>query len=204
MRLPFFRKKKEKEIVVKNEYPSSSRERVLEALTLLKLQESKLENKYRQLIQRSKDLFQACVEALKDGDKPRATVYANEVVQLKRVSQVILQSQLALKRTILRLEIAQEFRDVVNVLGPTVNIIRSLEGSLKGVLPEVAYDLQKVNDMLDQLVIEAGAVSPVSLDTSTSSREAEKILKEAAELAAQKTKEMLPELPEELKGLESR
>jgi division protein CdvB (Snf7/Vps24/ESCRT-III family) len=130
-------------------------------------------------------------------------MYANEIAELRKMSRVILRSQHSLEKVIIRLETVKEFGDVMNVLGPAINVVQQIQGELTGVVPEVAGDLAKVDEMLDTLLVEAGTVTGEALDITVHDKEARKVLEEASEIAAQRMKTSFPELPDAYKHLES-
>jgi len=173
--------------------------RYLEIVTALKIQAEKLNRTAQRLIARGKDLFEQCVRAQQEGDVGRATIYANEIAQLRKMSRVVVRSQLSLEKVILRLETVKEFGDVMHVLGPATAIIKHVQADLAGVVPEVAENLRYVDEMLEGLIIEAGTVSGSITSITTSDGDAQKILQEAAEVAAQRMKTAFPEIPESLK-----
>jgi division protein CdvB (Snf7/Vps24/ESCRT-III family) len=62
------------------------------------------------------------------------------------------------------------------------------------VMPEVSYELGQINETLDGLVADTGAVTETFSPTVAQSGEAESILKEADTLAEQRIKSRFPEL----------
>lgn len=179
------------------------KERVTEIITRLRVQNEKLNRTTQRLQARAKELFDQCVRAESDKDTARAAMYANEIAELRKMNRVILRSQHSLEKVTIRLETVKEFGDVMNVLGPAVNIVQQIQGELTGVVPEVAGDLAKVDEMLDSLLVEAGTVTGETVDVSVHDEEAKKVLQEASEIAAQRMKTSFPELPDAYKHLES-
>jgi division protein CdvB (Snf7/Vps24/ESCRT-III family) len=179
------------------------RDRVTEIITKLRVQSEKLNRTTQRLQARAKELFDLCVRAQTEKDTARASMYANEIAELRKMNRVILRSQHSLEKVIIRLETVKEFGDVMNVLGPAVNVVQQIQGDLSGVVPEVAGDLSKVDEMLDTLLVEAGTVTGETLDITVRDQEARKVLEEASEIAAQRMKTSFPELPDAYKHLES-
>jgi len=181
----------------------SSDGRYLEIITALKIQSEKLNRTSQRLIGRGKELFEQCVRAQQEGDVGRATIYANEIAQLRKMSRIVVRSQLSLEKVILRLETVKEFGDVMHVLGPATTIIKQVQSDLSGIVPEVAQNLKHVDEILEGLIIEAGTVSGAVVNVSVSDSEAQKILQEASEIAAQRMKSTFPEIPEGIKTMET-
>lgn len=178
-------------------------DKMLKIITQLRVQAEKLNRTSQRLTGRGRELFDQCVRAETEKDSARAYIYANEISQLRKMSRTVLRSQMSLEKVILRLETVREFGDVLNVLGPASSIIRQVQGELSGVVPEVASSLSQVDEMLDGLIVEAGNVTGATVDVVVRDEEAQKILQEASEIAAQRMKTSFPDLPEAYKHLES-
>jgi len=197
MRFPFFKQERRVE-----ERPREFRvisPRIMDILTHLKVQAEKLKRTYHRLLARDKELFEACVRAEQELDRDRATIYANEIAQLRKMSRTILKSQISLEKVILRLETIRDFGDVMNVLAPATKIIRRIQSDLSGLVPEVAHNLRMVDEMLEGVMVEAGNVTGATVSVMVADSEARRILEEASEIAAQRMSNQFPELPEPLK-----
>ncbi len=175
-----------------------------EVLTLLRIQENKLEGVANRFSDRGKQLFEKCILAQQQKDYGRAVVYAEEIAQLRKMSKVVLRSQLSLKQAALRIETLHDFKDAGAVLGPVVNLVGQISSDLRGVVPEVANGLERVDDMLETLMVETGSAGGFSLDESAHSEEAKRILQEASEISAARMKGRFPDLPEDYSHLEEK
>ncbi len=193
MRIPWRKETEERQEYVQ---PIHYRDRMLEVLTQLKIQNEKLNRTIERLKHRGKELFEQCVRAEQEKDTARATIYANEIAQLRKMTRTLLASQMSLDKVVLRLETVKEFGDVMHVLGPATQIIKQVQHDISGIVPEVAHSLRRVDEMLERIIIEAGNVTGGSIYVSVSDHEAQRIMEEAAEVAAQRTKSSFPELPE--------
>ena len=194
MRFPFFKQERRVE-----ERPRDFRvisPRIIDILTHLKVQAEKLKRTYHRLLARDKELFEACVRAEQELDRDRATIYANEIAQLRKMSRTILKIQISLEKVILRLETIRDFGDVMNVLAPATKIIRRIQSDLSGLVPEVAHNLRMVDEMLEGVMVEAGNVTGATVSVMVADSEARRILEEASEIAAQRMSNQFPELLE--------
>lgn len=184
----FFRKVEERI------HPVPLKERIAHASFRLHAQLEKLEHMYTRLHQRDTDLFQRCVGAQVSNDPGHAKIYANECAEIRKIAQVVLGSQLALERVILRLETVEEFTDVMVELGPLMYIVKETKTKIAGIVPQVANELDEVNDMLGDLTYEAGEVNTTSLPIEANDDEARKVLEETGLIAEQKVREHFPDL----------
>jgi division protein CdvB (Snf7/Vps24/ESCRT-III family) len=177
------------------------RERLSFTIYRLRVQQNKLEQSYLKMRHHYDDLFGKCTDAVVGKDRSRATLFANECAEVKKMVSTILQSQLAIEQVIMRLETIHEFGDIAADLGPVMSVIGSLRGRLSGILPDVSYKLGEIGESINGMVMEAGYVSGSGWDVGASA-EADKILGEANVIAEQKMKEKFPTLPADIPSIE--
>jgi division protein CdvB (Snf7/Vps24/ESCRT-III family) len=176
-------------------HPVPLKERIEHASFRLNAQLDKLEHMYGRLHQRDTDLFQRCVGAQLSNDLGHARIYANECAEIRKIAQVVLGSQLALEKVILRLETVGEFGTIVADIAPVMGIVRETKSKIAGIVPQVANELEDVNSLLGDLTDETGEVTPNTLSVETTDAEARKVLEETGLIAEQKLHEHFPELP---------
>jgi len=173
---------------------SPLRERIAGATYRLKLQTDKLEQATTRMQHHDRELFEKCVSAQLARDNSRATIYANECAEVRKMARVILLSQLAIEQVMLRMETIEEFGDVITGMAPVTGVIRTLKGKLSGIIPEVSYELGSVDEMLNGMMIDTGEASGSSLTVNATDGESKKILDEASLIAEQKMKEKFPDI----------
>jgi len=173
---------------------SPMKEKIALSIHRLKIQSNRLESSAIRLMQRDKEFFAKVVQAQMQKDFARATMYANECAEIRKMAKVVLSSQLALERVLVRLETIQEFGEVAALMKPVSEVVHSIKGQISGIMPEVSFELSQIGEVLDEIVMEAGEAGG-SEQSMAPSPEAEVILKEAAAIAEQRMKERFPELP---------
>ena len=183
--------------------PPPMRHRIAMALYKIKTQVNKLEYMINKLQERDKMLFDKVVSAQMVKDTARATIYANEIAEIRKIAKTMLRAQLALEQVSLRLETIQELGDVLVAMAPVIEVIKDIKKQLMGVVPEIALELSEIDEELRKVVIEAGEFTGVSTEIALSSPEAKKILEEAAAVAEMKMKEKFPELPSGISAQEA-
>jgi len=176
-------------------HPVPLKERIEHASFRLHAQLEKLEHMYSRLHQRDTDLFQRCVGAQVSNDLGHARIYANECAEIRKIAQVVLGSQLALEKVILRLETVEEFGTIMSQLAPVMGIVKETKSKIAGIVPQVANELEEVNNMLGDLTVETGEVTANTLPIETTDGEARKVLEETGLIAEQKLHEHFPDLP---------
>jgi len=176
--------------------PPPVRHKISLALYKIRIQKSRLEYSLQRLQSRGAQLFEKVVEAQARKDQAMAAMYAGEVAEIRKVSKALMSAIFALERISLRLETIQDVGDLVTALGPVVGVIREVRSTLMGIMPEVAFELMEVDEMLQSTVVELGEFAGIpAMATPAVSEEAKKVLEEAAAIAEQRIKEEFPEIP---------
>ena len=172
------------------------KERIEQAKFRLQAQYDKLEQTYAHIQQRDKDLFQRCVGAQLSNDSAHARIYANECGEIRKIAKVVLGSELALERVILRLETVREFGAIWADIAPVLGIVKDTKSKIAGIVPQVASELDEVNNLLEEMTTEEGIdeVTPTTPSEATD-EEAKKILEETSVIAEEKLKDHFPEIP---------
>jgi division protein CdvB (Snf7/Vps24/ESCRT-III family) len=171
------------------------KERVAHAIFRLQAQMDKLEHMYSRLQQRDRELFQRCVGAQVEKDDAHARIFANECAELRKIAQVVLGSQLALEKVILRLETVEEFGDIMMQMAPVMGIVRETKSKIAGIVPQVASELEEVNSTLADMTTEFGEVTATESPVEATNEEARKVLEETGLIAEQKLRDHFPDLP---------
>jgi division protein CdvB (Snf7/Vps24/ESCRT-III family) len=176
-------------------FPDSPLKRKIDlARTKLKMQVDKLDQVSARMMERDKGLFNKVVDAFAKHDMDRATLYANELAELRKMSKIILFSKLSLEKVLLRLETIRDVGDLVVAMAPVIGVVRAVKSSLAGILPDAERELGELADVLGGLVSDMGELTGYS-PTMEASEEARKILEEAMTIAEQRMREKLPEIP---------
>jgi division protein CdvB (Snf7/Vps24/ESCRT-III family) len=169
--------------------------RIDAAIRGLQAQTNKLEQLQTRLTDRDKNIFAKVVDAYTKHDQAHASIYANELAEIRKMSKMIMQSELALEQIVLRLQTVEELGDVVVSLSPAMSVIRRVGKGIAGVMPEAEGELGEIGELLSGVLMEAGQSSGGMLSFDTMNEDATKILGEAATVAEQKMKDRFPEMP---------
>ncbi|MEM3980504.1 MAG: Snf7 family protein [Ignisphaera sp.] len=156
---------------------------------------SRLEVFLERLRDRDRTLFERVVDALTQGDETRATMYANEIAEIRKLVRQLTITQVALEQVTLRIETVLVRGDVLDGLIPVAGVIKELRGILRGIMPEMSLELQEIEEGLRDVVISTGEALGTPIGDIYASPEARKILEEAKIVAEQRMKEKFPELP---------
>jgi division protein CdvB (Snf7/Vps24/ESCRT-III family) len=171
------------------------RTRIEIAIRRIEAQIQYLDETLNRLSERDKYLFSKIVEAFSKHQTQRARILANELAELRKTANFMMNAELALERVALRLKTVTQLGNVVSTLTPATQVLQSVRAGIGGLLPNAERELGQIGSMLNDLIVEAGEVTGVAPNFEVSSGDAQKILEEAALIAEQRMKEKFPELP---------
>ena len=79
-------------------------------------------------------------------------------------------------------------------MAPIMSIVKETKSKIAGTVPQVANELEEVNNILGDLTDEAGEVTATDLPVEASNDEARKILEETGLIAEEKVRSHFPDL----------
>jgi len=169
---------------------------IFEAVPKLKFQRFRLEQVIVRLRARDAILFKTCATALTAKNKERAIIFANELAEVRKLATIIAQTQILIERIILRLETLKELNEAFADLKPVLTILHSVTKRLTVLMPQMAFEMEKVNDSISETLAMTSIGSPeLNLPVDIKTPGGEEVLKEVSELLEQKLAEELPEPP---------
>ena len=171
-------------------------DRILQALHKLKIQHVKLQRVSLRLDKRDKMLFAKCTMALKQQNRDRALIFANESSEIRKLITIVVQTQLVIERVVLRLETIRELHIVMVDLKPALGALRNVTKCIDGVMPDVSSELGKVNDAICDTLALTNINSPnLTMPLGVKTPGGEKILEDVSMLLEERLKEKLPQPP---------
>ncbi|MCK4933798.1 Snf7 family protein, partial [Candidatus Bathyarchaeota archaeon] len=169
---------------------------ILKSIRRLKNQHSKLEQARVRLQERDKKLFSACTFALSKKNKARATMCANELAEVRKLTTILSQTQIAIERITLRLETIKELSIIMIDLKPALGSLKNITSNLVKIMPDIASELNNVNNSIqDTLSVTKLSPEPPTILTNPKTPEGQEILKEVNTYLEQKVIARLPEPP---------
>lgn len=179
--------------------PPPLKDSIFQTIHHLKIQQVKLEQVTFKLHERDRNLFKRCAKAIGKKNKDRATVFANELVEVRKLLNIVVHAQLAIERVILRLETIRELSDIVVNLKPMLKTLQDVTGVLVRVMPDVALELEKVNDSISETlaITHIGTPQPVT-PSERKTPQSEEILGEVSSFLERRLMDELPEPPASL------
>lgn len=176
--------------------PQPIGEVIFQTVRRLKTQQLRLEQATVRLRERDKTLFNACVQQVRMKRSERAAICANELSEVRKVLNMVTQCQLALERIVLRLETIKEVSEIMADLKPALRSLRMLTETMVNVMPDVAQELQRVNESINETLAVTKMNSNESIAPLTVKTEAgEEILNEASAVLERRLSDELPAPP---------
>ena len=167
-------------------------------LVIIKLEASlsKLDRTSAVLIKEDQELFERCVEARVRNDYVHAVMYANECVEMRKITHLLVSSKYALEQMIMRLHTVMKLGDLLVTMTPVIDVIKKTRSRLVGVVPSVANSLTEANQLLGQCMGSLGTSGISEAKEIVCGEEALKVLKEADASAENVLREKFPLIPE--------
>lgn len=155
----------------------------------IEIHRRELENLRVKLEQRRKALFDTTVRAMMARDRSKATVYANEWAELRKVAKVVYASELALTQVVLRLESIVDVSDVMAHMSTAFKVLRKVSKTVQGLVPALDQASEEISNTLTETMAEMGNVSPtISLNIKTEN--GEELVEQARKYAEERAEEM--------------
>ncbi len=173
------------------------RDTVYRTVRKLQAQHSRLDLATARLNQRKETLSNRCTLAITNGEKERATIYANEIVEIKKMICRISDSQINIERVVLRLETIMDLGDVLKDLSPVLDIVQDLAKQVTSVIPEAKSKITDLNTTITETLetTTLNNAKPLITPTEVQVEGTKEILQEAAAHAEKMLKKRLPEPP---------
>jgi division protein CdvB (Snf7/Vps24/ESCRT-III family) len=169
--------------------------RLQRAAKKLGIQGQLIEETINRLNEIDKQLFSNMVDFYSAHNVKRANIYANELAEIRKTIENLMNAKLTFEKTALRLTTIHQIGNAIAILAPSIKDLQNAQKGIENILPSSNQELSLVCDMLNKIIIESGQSSEMNLNIEVPSEGSTEILKEAAMVAEVKTKNKLPETP---------
>ncbi|MEM3684871.1 MAG: hypothetical protein QXT39_04330 [Conexivisphaerales archaeon] len=154
------------------------RNKVADAIRRLELHKKQLETVRSRIQDRSSDMFEHIVFCIQSEEKDKATVYANEYAELKKIIKVLMTAELAFTQIILRLESIRDVGDAMKEMQQAFGVIKGVGKVINGLSGQINSVQTSIQNTLSDTMAELGQVAPdLSINVQTSN--GEEIVEEA-------------------------
>jgi division protein CdvB (Snf7/Vps24/ESCRT-III family) len=162
----------------------------------LQLQIVKLDSIAEKIKQKNDYIFNKIVSAQKSNNHLHAKAYATELLEIRKMHNMVNGAKLALEQIQLRLNTVSELGDIVVTLSPCMSVIKGLGVSLSGIMPEATSSMQNLSQILgDVLNGSSMSATDSAMTTYNPNSDTLAILEEAAAVIEGQTRANIPEPP---------
>jgi division protein CdvB (Snf7/Vps24/ESCRT-III family) len=166
-----------------------------EALNSIRGLGAKMDMATSKMNERAKQLLHAAAEFYAEGDKERASMFANEVALVRNLSQKLSKSRIALEVIEVRIETVIQSGDIAATLHPAIEAIRAIKDEIGPIIPEAEQQLANVNTALSDVLAGSFHADIKSIDAMFKTSSAEEVLAEVIALAKADIAQELPAPP---------
>lgn len=168
------------------------------AMRQIQIQIVKLDSSSIRLRDRGVKIFNDIVSAIQKHDLQYASIFANELAEVRKMNKMVTQAKLALEQIMLRLDTVKDIGDITLTLGPAVSVARSVKSDLSSITPEAEKEMGEISSLLSEIVISASQTGAGQITFDAANEDAERIIAEASAVAEQRISESFPELPDSI------
>jgi division protein CdvB (Snf7/Vps24/ESCRT-III family) len=162
----------------------------------LQLQIVKLDGISQKIKQKHDYIFNKIVSAQKSNNNLHAKAYATELLEIRKMHNMVNGAKLALEQIQLRLNTVSELGDIVVTLSPCMSVIKGLGSSLSGIMPEATSSMQNLSQILgDVLTGSSMNAADTAVSTYSPSSDTLAILEEAQAVIEGQARASIPEPP---------
>ena len=168
-----------------------------EAIRGIERQVNKVSNYIEHYTRREEELMEKIIKAYEARNEVKAKEIAEELAELRKHKLMLINSELSLNMALLRLRTIYEFGNFMSVVGSAKETVQKVRSEILNLAPDVGSELNKLEDMLNNVMLEANQDLNLTLNFNVESEEADEILKEASMLVESGMKRKFPFFPNE-------
>ena len=165
------------------------RPRLSSTIKEIEYHRKELENLRGRLQQRRRNLYDTTIKAMMTKDETKASIYANEWAELRKVGKVVYASELALTQVVLRLESIVDVGDVMAHMSMAFKVMQKVNKAVTGLMPSLDQASEDINSALNETMVGMSNISP-SIQLNINTESGEELVEQARKLAEERAEEM--------------
>lgn len=187
-----------KKIIKRLRTPNVTKKKLEEAVKSIQAQIVSLDTLLLRLKERDKHIFGEVIRCVKLRNKRKASIYANELTQVRKLIKQVIFAKLALERICIRINTITDVGDVAAILAPAAAAVRNVQDVIAEVMPQAEEGFSEISTLLNSILVEAAAHDGLQLDVKAANADAEQIIEEATRVAEEELRAKFPEVPSEV------
>jgi len=155
-----------------------------------------IKNSLMKLKNRYNKLMKSAINAYIKGERDRALIYANEMLEVRKILKKLTVSEMALVQVKLRLETIEDVSSMTSVMAEATTLLGMTKDYIRDAMPSLAYSIESILSEARSVIAETtGTEGPEPSSVIHYSPEAVKFLKELESMAEERVSKQLPEPP---------
>ncbi|RLG77515.1 MAG: hypothetical protein DRO14_02165 [Thermoprotei archaeon] len=155
-----------------------------------------IKNSLMKLRNRYNKLMRSAINAYIKGERDRALIYANEMLEVRKILKKLTVSEMALVQVKLRLETIEDVSSMTSVMAEATALLGMTKDYVRDAMPSLAYSIESILSEARSVIAETtGTEGPEASSAIHYSPEAVKFLKELESMAEERVAKQLPEPP---------
>jgi division protein CdvB (Snf7/Vps24/ESCRT-III family) len=141
------------------------------------------------------DLNNKVINNLRNGDKVRAKVLANELAQIRKMKCTTQKLLMSLEVIVIRFSTVSEFAEILDTINPMIETINEIKDDINKTVPVASSIISEMSTLTSDVLMQANVNVDIDHISIPVNSDALEILNEAQNIMEEETKSKLPEIP---------
>jgi len=141
------------------------------------------------------DLNNKVINNLRNGDKVRAKVLANELAQIRKIKCTTQKLLMSLEVIVIRFSTVSEFAEILDTINPMIETINEIKDDINKTVPVASSIISEMSTLTSDVLMQANVNMDIDHISIPVNSDALEILNEAQNIMEEETKSKLPEIP---------
>ena len=141
------------------------------------------------------DLNNKVINNLRNGDKVRAKVLANELAQIRKIKCTTQKLLMSLEVIVIRFSTVSEFAEILDTINPMIETINEIKDDINRTVPVASSIISEMSTLTSDVLMQANVNVDIDHISIPVNSDALEILNEAQNIMEEETKSKLPEIP---------
>jgi division protein CdvB (Snf7/Vps24/ESCRT-III family) len=141
------------------------------------------------------DLNNKVINNLRNGDKVRAKVLANELAQIRKIKCTTQKLLMSLEVIVIRFSTVSEFAEILDTINPMIETINEIKDDINKTVPVASSIISEMSTLTSDVLMQANVNVDIDHISIPVHSDALEILNEAQNIMEEETKSKLPEIP---------
>lgn len=188
-------RKRVKETII---HSPSLKVKLEKAEKLIKIQLLKLDTLFNKLKENDSKILFNLNNQINKYDNKHAEIFANELVEIRKMLKIVSLSKYAFESILLRIETVKDVGDVVTILAPALSAVKNVEEIVIDVIPSSSKNFVEIIGVINDIFINTGQSNNINYDFEIVNKDSENIIREALALAQVNLNNKIPAIPQNL------